>query len=450
MLKNRVDDSIYDVVVVGAGPAGISAALRLADRHGRKVALVESGSIEESLAATKLSQVVAQGDLASEYFPVHAQRRLGGTSSVWSGFCTTIEERGFLNGEWPIARAEFAPYYEDAADILELPVAAYREPYRAIIPGASVVYRPYYLSPPVRFADKYGERLREHTGVDFYLDHTCTELLHARGTVESLSLVSTRNRSRSRLQARSFILACGGIGNPRLLWLSGLSASEALGRYFMEHPHIYQAGNLSLDKVLIDGAIGNLSAKPVVHALQLTDEYCLANGLLNFTVSFEANATATKMLLARSRTVYVSKAVIRAEMRALPANRVYLGDALDSIGQPITRIDFAFNYQPLARETWSNFARVLLVSGIGRAGAPRSSYPEITGGGHYMGTTRMGIDLETSVVDGDCKVHDIGNLFVAGSSVFPSSGAANPTFTIVALALRLADHVGALPRGAAV
>ncbi len=66
-------------------------------------------------------------------------------------------------------------------------------------------------------------------------------------------------------------------------------------------------------------------------------------------------------------------------------------------------------------------------------------YHQVDGQGHTLGTTRMGEDASTSVVDGDCRVHGYANLFVAGSSVFPSGGYANPTITIVALALRLAD-----------
>jgi choline dehydrogenase-like flavoprotein len=58
-----------------------------------------------------------------------------------------------------------------------------------------------------------------------------------------------------------------------------------------------------------------------------------------------------------------------------------------------------------------------------------------------MGTTRMHVDPKRGVVDPDCRVHGVANLYVAGSSVFPTSGYANPTFTIVALALRLADHL---------
>jgi choline dehydrogenase-like flavoprotein len=60
---------------------------------------------------------------------------------------------------------------------------------------------------------------------------------------------------------------------------------------------------------------------------------------------------------------------------------------------------------------------------------------------HHLGTTRMGDDTKTSVVDRDCRIHTLDNLYIAGSSVFPMGGYANPTLTIVALALRLAEHL---------
>jgi len=66
-----------------------------------------------------------------------------------------------------------------------------------------------------------------------------------------------------------------------------------------------------------------------------------------------------------------------------------------------------------------------------------------SGGSHHLGTTRMSDDPRLGVVDRDGRVHGIDNLYVAGSSVFPTAGAANPTLTIVALALRLADHLRA-------
>jgi choline dehydrogenase-like flavoprotein len=62
---------------------------------------------------------------------------------------------------------------------------------------------------------------------------------------------------------------------------------------------------------------------------------------------------------------------------------------------------------------------------------------------HNIGTTRMSNGPESGVVDKDCKVYSVANLYVAGSSVFPTSGHANPTLMIIALALRLADHLAA-------
>lgn len=66
---------------------------------------------------------------------------------------------------------------------------------------------------------------------------------------------------------------------------------------------------------------------------------------------------------------------------------------------------------------------------------------------HHMGTTRMAADPAQGVVDATCRVHGTGNLYLAGSSVFPTTGNANPTLTIVALALRLADHLKHGPIG---
>jgi choline dehydrogenase-like flavoprotein len=62
---------------------------------------------------------------------------------------------------------------------------------------------------------------------------------------------------------------------------------------------------------------------------------------------------------------------------------------------------------------------------------------------HHMGTTRMHVDPKKGVVNANCQVYGVSNLFIAGSSVFPTSGSATPTLTIIALAIRLADHIKA-------
>jgi len=67
-----------------------------------------------------------------------------------------------------------------------------------------------------------------------------------------------------------------------------------------------------------------------------------------------------------------------------------------------------------------------------------------TDASHHLGTTRMSPHPTTGVVDLQGKVHGIDNLYIAGSSIFPTAGHANPTFTIAAMALRLVDHLNTL------
>jgi choline dehydrogenase-like flavoprotein len=84
--------------------------------------------------------------------------------------------------------------------------------------------------------------------------------------------------------------------------------------------------------------------------------------------------------------------------------------------------------------------------GVGRlrlesAATGHDPMQNVTNGHHHMGTTRMNRDARQGVVDEHCRVHSLANLYVAGSSLFPSYGCDDPTMTIVALALRLSDHL---------
>jgi choline dehydrogenase-like flavoprotein len=131
-------------------------------------------------------------------------------------------------------------------------------------------------------------------------------------------------------------------------------------------------------------------------------------------------------------------------------SRVTLSERRDALGLPATRLDWR-----LTAADKASLLRNLRALGAEFAGAGLGrlhlSLPEgdawphdLTGGNHHMGTTRMATDPRDGVVDAHCQVHGTANLHVAGSSVFPTSGAANPTLTLVALALRLADRLRSL------
>jgi hypothetical protein len=128
-------------------------------------------------------------------------------------------------------------------------------------------------------------------------------------------------------------------------------------------------------------------------------------------------------------------------------SRVELIDARDRLGMPRVRVNWH-----IARQDFSGIERTaeMLAGALGVTREGRIQHVkrdsmrerfEVSGGMHHMGTTRMSEDPARGVVDADCRVHHLDNLYLAGSSVFPSVGFSNPTLTLVALALRLANHL---------
>ncbi|MCU1403725.1 MAG: monooxygenase FAD-binding protein [Glaciihabitans sp.] len=134
-----------------------------------------------------------------------------------------------------------------------------------------------------------------------------------------------------------------------------------------------------------------------------------------------------------------------------PDSRITLAAETDDRGMPLARVDWK-----LHRLEYNTMVRLgqLVASEFERVGLPpatpvpwmrdfESWRGHVLDRAHQIGTTRMSVDSSNGVVDTDCRVFGLDNLYVAGSAVFPTSGHANPTFTIVALAIRLADHLGA-------
>jgi choline dehydrogenase-like flavoprotein len=123
-------------------------------------------------------------------------------------------------------------------------------------------------------------------------------------------------------------------------------------------------------------------------------------------------------------------------------NRVALGSERDALGQPKVQIFWRWTQADCANRerTLALLAREVERAGLGRI----VSVPGVAldpNAHHHMGTTRMHRDPRRGVVNENARVHGLANLFVAGSSLFPTGGVANPTLTIVALALRLADQL---------
>ena len=141
----------------------------------------------------------------------------------------------------------------------------------------------------------------------------------------------------------------------------------------------------------------------------------------------------------------LARVMVMGEQQPSRDSRVRLGSTCDRFGVPLAELDWRLSALDIASMVRG---QLLVAQGLSVAVGARilptigpRGVPEPDGGAHHMGTTRMSRHPSSGVVDADCRVHEVRNLFVAGSSVFPTGGAANPTLTIVALAARLAQHL---------
>lgn len=134
--------------------------------------------------------------------------------------------------------------------------------------------------------------------------------------------------------------------------------------------------------------------------------------------------------------------VVNLEQRPDPENKIGLSAHRDAFGLPRARLLWRWqNHEQVGLERQrESLAGWIAQSGLGRV-VIRTGSPPDPNACHHAGTTRMSEDPRDGVVDPDGRVHELENLYVTGGSLFPSAGYANPTLTIVALALRLVDHL---------
>lgn len=318
------------------------------------------------------------------------------------------------------------------------------------------------------------------------------------GSIDSVDVVGLWNTAFT-LKATVFVLASGGIENARLLLLSANGRSgvgnqnDLVGRYFMEHPRVSSGVLVPQDRGLT-GRLGlyrrHLANGWMKIGVIAPDEGTLRseeilNGVIYLRESNELRATDTFRSLAvlrervqgkvsgeplgrhlrqvlghpqetwaafRRRSAdggqarSVIQLVFQTEQAPNPSSRVTLAEAKDPLGFPLPRLEWRLT--ELDTHTIRRLQELLnvelMASRIGsveRMLGEESPPAVVKGHRHLMGTTRMHQSPRHGVVDSDCRVHGVSNLYIAGSSVFPTVGYANPTLTIVALSLRLADRL---------
>jgi choline dehydrogenase-like flavoprotein len=460
-----------DVCIIGAGAAGISMAITLA-RQGHRVLLCEGGDANYS----ERSQDSYRGEIVGDtYIPLYGARlrHLGGSTNHWGGVCRPLDRYDYSaksatrETAWPIGRDALSPYYRAAASILDLATTPADQP----IVGAGFKRIYFSLGNPTRLKEKYAATLSESTTLQCCLTANLVALETHDGKVTHATFRNYQGDYR-QVRARYFVLACGGIENSRLLlWCNQQSQGQlipqhkTLGRYWMEHPHatvgkalLFEPAALGLDEDY------NVFLSPTAHAIN--SRQILNCGLRLHRMNAEATQELINELVQWAPTLagrlrtwqaqgkVMHGTVLRAAWEQEPRfeNRIELSDELDGVGIPRSRLVWRQSDldRRTIRESMLLLGEYLRDSGLGRvqladwlADTPVQLPTEgELAGRHHMGGTRMSLTADEGIVNPDCRLFAQENVYVAGSSVFASAGHANPTLTLVQLALRLCDHLG--------
>lgn len=466
-----------DVCIVGTGPAGVTAAWHL-QKAGLKVTLIEgSRDFDNNVPASWPDKVKLYNGTADGLFaanepqflirpyagntnPSERERIYGGTSTHWGGQSRpldpiTFEKRPGFPG-WPISRADLDPYYSKAAIFCKLYSDNFTAEYWANVLGADVprlpgfdteMYQfigPNYLNFATRTFD--GITIGE-SAVDVILNASLLNIDQAQGAVSSLTVASMNDQSQKAttfaIKAGVYVLACGAVANAQQLLLSNAgNEHDQVGRYFMCHP-LSQYGVITAYNYLTAGELRLMNGQTQVGARD-DNPWVDPNGV-TVTGRFSPNAEQQVKLGIGSCWFWAGGGQYYFEMAPNPDSRVALADTRDPVfNQQQTHITWALG--PRDEDTYNQTTQLFKAAVNARKGTVyfpdwASVKSQLVVNGHHIGTTRMSSDPTQGVVDANLKVHSLANLYVAGASVFASAGISNPTFTIITLSIRLAEHL---------
>ncbi|MEM8859814.1 MAG: GMC family oxidoreductase [Chloroflexota bacterium] len=370
--------------------------------------------------------------------------------------------------------------------------------------------RNFIWSNPTDMTTVHGAWLRDSPNISLYYYAFAQEIdpSPSNDHIDSVH-VKNLNGDRFQIKASKVILAGGTVENCRLLLLSQKNSAQGVGndhdnvgRYYMDHPRIEGESYIRINKALPnwENVYRHLDETETTHGvlqffLAMSEEFQRQHKLLNHCtmlrpVFYEKRSnsylaakriyhaakgrnlsdlhktdalkaaygfgklvkTGIKQVIGTPLTVSHMELIDQLEQEPNPNSRVTLSQQKDRFNQPLAHIDWQIDESTTysLRKFHQLIDKHLKANNLGKLTSPHLEIPDhvadYTDACHPAGTTRMSDMPQDGVVDKNCAVHGFDNLFIAGGSVFPTSGHENPTLTIVALALRLAEHIKTLSR----
>lgn len=466
-----------DICIIGGGIMGLALAREFVSTPF-SVVVLEGGGEAIDRENQELFKLESRGERMLN--PPHVARTMaiGGSSHCWGGWNRPFVEK--ITREWPVTHEELNGYHQRVNEILDLHSGDLSNPagWVATDDGWYPDYGPGIITGlrqirPVNMWQKHTAALSAAPHIQVITNAYLTRMvMHPER--ERLSRVEVRGKDgrTQRVESTFFILASGGIENAIIL-LNGNADNQNrlgnrfdnVGRYFMDHAEIID-GTLLEQRCLspyfrYGGAKGHIGrdVRYVQQFYSLDTSLPEYSDLPNHAVGvwnydkmcehrnhreFQRDGESTRFL--NQLGVYLQHAP-----QPYRESRITLSEGRNRHGVRTGVMDWRI--PPGDLERVKKVARALeLRFGLNQLGRLRLSERldnhgfQMPGGGifngrHFMGATRMSLTAQDGVVNPDLRVFGTENVFITGASTFPSYGWSGPTYTAMALNLRLADHL---------
>ena len=477
----------YDVCIIGSGPSGTFLGTSLA-RRGVRTLILESGfGLGKWLVNSRLQSLANYEYDGDTHYPLRrtTSRLLGGNSNFWTGRCERLHPTDFEphpytppENPWPIRYRDLEPYYDTAEQMLRVRGGVrtqYAPPRRHSLPlpgkpdigflkdlcaKAGVEVEDSATATPTRTLRLFNVQKEIlptflQSGVGTVVTGVTVNRLLANADREiQAAEVTSFDGQKATARAKIFVICCGGFESARLLLLSASegfpngigNADDMVGRGFNEHPNVgfYAQIPHSLQTLVPTNKIARThqfyttfrseGLGAIIPAFR--QAWLLPNHILPFRLANVPRNTLSALGRVAKAALYIGAGT---EMKISLSNRITLSKTrVDIFGRPIAHLIFNYSEEDLVL---LERARGLIRGWLAKFGASNIREAEVAWSRHHQGACRMGANPRTSVVDPDLRVHDARNLYVCGSEVFSTGGAMQPSLSIAALALRLADQL---------
>ena len=465
----KIQNINYKVVIIGSGPAGLSIALEF-EKKKIPCILIEAGDEQFTENAIKRYKSQINGNFPNKLGAAARLSQFGGSSGHWGGACIPLDDYDFEY--WPIKKNDLSNYTEKSCNILGI-----KNQFRNKLINNDLKIIEFQQSK-VNFYEKYFEQIKKSKYIYVLLKSPILEINLKDNSVQNIKII--KNNKVTSIKINNYVvLCCGGIENSRLLlWFSeknnNFLKNMPVGEYWMEHPfkvigkgfgdfkkikkifkndfnmfdNFRNWGNFTVSLAPTKSLIKkkNILNSGTFITLHDRNNNNLKNNIKDFLCF--APKLSNKILGQFNKNLLCGITLSSSwEQDAEQVNKITLGEEKDYSGVPITKLNYYISEKTLQtpRIMIESIGKLFVEKGAGYIGGDERIYDKdifiSDAGYHHIGGTRMGSSKLNSVVDNNLKVHNTNNLFVSGSSVFPTGGHANPTLTIVQMSIRLAEYL---------